>query len=140
MYGYSNDSKTGGQEVMAWQSMLGSAVGGEFQSWMQTGMRYERAKEADRIAKYNARILNQYARAEEQVMEYETAKMTKAARRLKAKQLALYGKSGAVVTEGTPLAVQAKQAGDIQMDILMQRRNRMIRAQQLRHQAYLMRF
>jgi hypothetical protein len=84
--------------------------------------------------RYNKKLLYQRAKMEEQAMERETELATKSGRRLKASQYASYAKSGAVPTSGTPLLAMVEQSGDMQRDILENRRNRMIQAAGYRHQ------
>jgi hypothetical protein len=84
--------------------------------------------------KYNKNLLYQQAKMQEQAMERETELATKQGRRLKASQYASYAKSGAVPTSGTPLLTMVEQSGEMQRDILENRRNRMIQAEGLRHQ------
>ena len=84
--------------------------------------------------KYNKNLLNRRAEMVEQQMRRETELATEQGRRIKASQYAAYSKSGAAPTSGTPLLVMVEQAGDIQRDILENRRNRMIEAAGLRHQ------
>jgi hypothetical protein len=86
-------------------------------------------------AEYNARIMKQRAVMVDQASASETARAHEGARKLKASQRAGFAKSGAMINSGTPLMVLAEQAGDMERDILEQRRNRMIEAQGLRSQA-----
>ena len=97
--------------------MLGSIMGGE----------------SERDAHmYNQRLYEQRAKAVEQTAASETKLMQERGRKFKATQEAGYAKSGAMIDSGTPLLVMAETAGDIQRDILEQRRNRTIQAQQMR--------
>ena len=66
--------------------------------------------------------------------------MRKDKERLQASQRAAYAKSGAVMTEGTPLLVMAEQAGMMELDILNQQRNRALEASALRSQVTLDRY
>lgn len=84
--------------------------------------------------KYNRDLLYQRAKMEEQAMRRETDIATKQGRQFKASQYAAFAKGGAVPTSGTPLLTMVEQAGDIQMDILQNRRNRLIQAEGYRHQ------
>ena len=88
-----------------------------------------------RTASYNARLLQQRAAQVEAVSEVEQTEMRKQKRRTAGAQRAAYGKSGAMITSGTPLLVMAEQASEMERDILEQKRNRLIEAQGLRHQA-----
>jgi hypothetical protein len=103
----------------------GLSAYGTYESGMQQRQAYE-AQEG---------MLRQRAEAVESAMGTETTKAHEQARKLKASQVAAYAKSGAEISSGTPLLVLAEQAGEMERDILEQRRNRMIQAQGLRHQA-----
>ena len=89
----------------------------------------------DKFSQYNANLLDQKAKLTKQVMESETGRSTDQARKLKAEQRVAYSASGAMTTSGTPLLVMAEQAGDMQKDILNERRNRMREIQALESQA-----
>jgi len=91
-----------------------------------------------KTAEYNARVMRQRAQMVEQASRSETTRAHKEARKLKATQQAGFAKSGAMLTSGTPLMVLAEQAGEMERDILEQRRNRMIEAQGLRSQAEML--
>jgi hypothetical protein len=84
--------------------------------------------------KYNRNLLYQKAKMEEQAANRETEMAVKQGRRLKASQYAAYSKSGAVPTSGTPLLTMVEQSGDMQRDILENRRNRLLQSEGLRHQ------
>lgn len=113
-------------------SMLGGGLGA-FGSYMG-GMADRRS------AEYNAAIMEQKAELSRQASERETEMMHDQGRRLKAEQVAAYGKSGAVLTSGTPLSVLAEQSAKMERDVLEQRRNRMIEQQQLKSQAEMLRY
>ena len=87
---------------------------------------------AMRQAEYNALLQRNKAQAIAYARRAETSRMTESARRAKASQRAIYSKTGAVITGDTPLFVMLEQAGDMQQDIMNQRRNRMIQEQQAR--------
>lgn len=112
---------------------------GAFLMVLGTGLdmfgKFQAGEEQYASAKHNATILNQRAKAVESASASETSRMHKEARGLKAEQLAAASKSGAAISEGTPLAVLAEQAGIMEMDIMEQRRTRAIEAQGLRSQA-----
>jgi hypothetical protein len=129
LYGLGNDCESGGEKIM-WGQMLmqGIAMGMDV---LGTEMSVEAQREAGR---YNKKLLYRRAEMTEQAMERETELATERGRRLKASQYATYAKSGAVPTSGTPLLTMVEQAGDIQRDILENRRNRQIEAAGLRHQ------
>lgn len=85
---------------------------------------------AMRQAEYNAQLQRNKAQSIAYARRAETSRMTASARRVKASQRAQYSKTGAVITGDTPLFVMLEQAGDMQQDIMNQRRNRMIQEQQ----------
>lgn len=103
-------------------SLLGAAV----------SARAQRAQgdAAMRQAEYNAQLQRNKAQAIAYARQAETRRMTASARRAMASQRAIYSKTGAVITGDTPLFVMLEQAGDMQQDIMNQRRNRMIQEQQ----------
>lgn len=101
---------------------------------------YKQGQAAEAAGRYNAKRLKQRAQLTEQAMESETRRSRDEARRLKASQLAGFAKSGARVDVGTPLLVMAEQAGDMERDILNQRRNRQIEIQGLRSGADMTKF
>jgi hypothetical protein len=113
-----------------WAQIIGKAVGGALNIF-GTEMSVKQQRETGRL---NQRLLYQQAELQEQAMERETEIATEQARRTKAAQYASYAKSGAMPTEGTPLLVMVEQSGEMQRDILENRRNRMIQAQGLRYQ------
>ena len=68
-------------------------------------------------AAYNAKLEeNEAARIEAETAE-EARRMHEEAEKMKARQRALFGKSGAVITSGTPLAVLGESAADLQQSI-----------------------
>jgi hypothetical protein len=89
---------------------------------------------------YNAALMDQRAQAVAMAAETERDMMTDRARKTKAEQVAAYGKSGAMLTSGTPLTVLAEQSAEMQYDINQQMRNRLVEQQQLRSQADMMRY
>ena len=114
--------------------MLGAAlaVGGTALSAFGS---YKAGKEQREARRAQSRLLKQKASMTEEVMGEETILMTERARKMKASQRAIAAKMGAEVGEGTPLMVLAEQAGEMQRDILEQRRTRMREALALRQQA-----
>ena len=94
-----------------------SAAGGTY-------AQHEQIKAEEDIADYNEAVSRQRADATAKAMETETSMANASARRLKAEQRAILSKTGALPTTGTPLLVMMEQAGNIEMDILMQRYNR----------------
>ena len=122
--------------------MLGAvlAVAGFAGSALGAAGTYLGGVQQEKMAKYNAAVMMQRAKATRQAMESETRLMAEGARRTTASQTAAYAKSGASISGGTPLLVLAEQAGKMQLDILEQRRNRMIEEQQYKSQAAMLRY
>jgi len=112
-----------------------SAAGSEFGGWMETWAGKEAGQAQLKATKRNAEVLRDRARMVEQQSARETELMVDESRRLQAEQKASFAASGATVGEGTSLLVMAEQAGKMQKDILVQRRNRAIEAMQMRNQA-----
>ena len=117
---------------------------GAFMAVLGAGMgaygKYQAGRAQNAAARYSAKIKGQQARLTEQEMESETTRSHEEARRLKGSQLAAFAKSGAQDSSGTPLLVMAEQAGEMEMDILEQRRNRMIEAEGLRSEAEMLKW
>jgi len=113
-------------------AFLGLAAAG---TGLEAFGQYQAGRQQQAMADYNARLLDQRAAATEQAMRIETEMGHEQARRMKAQQRAAYSASGAEITSGTPLLVMAEQSAIMERDILQQRRNRMIEAQQLRSEA-----
>ena len=93
---------------------------------------YSAGQNKKKVANYNQRVSNERAKSIEAAMSTQTSRGHKRARQLKASQLAAYQKSGAQLSSGTPLLVMAEQAGEIELDILQERRTSMVNAQQMR--------
>ena len=93
---------------------------------------YSVGESKKKVAKYNQRVSDSKAKSIDAAMSTRTSRGHERARQLKASQLAAYQKSGADVSGGTPLLVMAQQAGEIELDILQERRNSMVNAQQMR--------
>ena len=98
---------------------------------------YQSGQSQKAMANYNAKLARNEAIAKEQQSHAESLQMRKDKERLTASQRARYAKSGALMTEGTPLLVMAEQAGMMELDILNAHRNRSLEAQALRSQAKL---
>jgi hypothetical protein len=101
---------------------------------------YQSGQAQKGMANYNAKLAENEAAAKEQQAHFETLQMSKERDRALASQRAALGSSGAMVSEGTPLLLMAEQAGNFELDILMQQRNRALEASALRSQATLDRF
>lgn len=86
-------------------------------------------------AAYNARIEeNEAARIEAESAE-EARRMHEEAEKLKSRQRALMGKSGALMDTGSPLAVLGESAADLQMQINESHRTGYIKAAAHKQQA-----
>ncbi len=101
---------------------------------------YQSGQAQKGMANYNAKLAENEAIAKEQQSHFESLQMAKERDRALASQRAALGSSGAMVSEGTPLLLMAEQAGNFELDSLMQQRNRALEASALRSQATLDRF
>ena len=81
----------------------------------------QQGKTAKEIAKVNAQTLKNRAIREDQESRENASRMRIRNRQLQARQRALVAKSG-IIEEGSPLAVLASQAGDLEMAVLDERR------------------
>ena len=113
---------------MAWIA-VGLAVAGTAVSLYGQN---QASKAAEATGKYNAKLAENEAIAKEQQAHVESQQMQKDKERLAASQRAGFAKGGAVITEGTPLLLMAEQAGNAELDILNQQRNRAMEASGLR--------
>jgi hypothetical protein len=77
------------------------------------------AKGQQAVAEYNARVAEQQAKSIEQQTAYKQQLQSQEAARIASSQRAAMGASGAVISEGTPLMIQAKQAAQAELDQLM---------------------
>jgi len=78
----------------------------------------EEYKRKEELHKYNARVAEQDAKDAEMDGRDLANRQRGENARLQAKQRSLYGASGVVATTGTPLAVQAQTAGQLEMAAL----------------------
>lgn len=101
---------------------------------------YEAGQTRKSTANYNAKLAENEAIAIEQRVHAESRQLQKEKERLQAAQRAGFAKTGAVITEGTPLLLMAEQAGTIELDILNMQRTGAMRAQASRSEAELSRF
>ena len=99
--------------------------------------KYQSGQAQKAMADYNAKLAENEAIAKEQQAHAESLQMRKDKERLQASQRAGFAKSGAIITEGTPLLVMAEQAGIMELDILNAQRNRALESSALRSQATL---
>ena len=101
---------------------------------------YEAGQQAKATANYNAKLAENEAKAKEQQAHVESQQMQKQKERLIASQRAGFAKGGAVITEGTPLLLMAEQAGEAELDILQNQRNRAMEATALKSEASLQKY
>ena len=111
-------------------------VGGALTAYSQ----HEAGQAAKATANYNAKLAENEAKAKEQQAHVESQQMQKQKERLIAAQRAGFAKGGAVITEGTPLLLMAEQAGEAELDILNQQRNRAMEATSLKSEATLQKY
>jgi len=78
----------------------------------------EEYKRKEELHKYNARVAEQDAKDAEMDARDLANRQRGENARLQSKQRSLYGASGVVSTTGTPLAVQAQTAGQLEMATL----------------------
>lgn len=104
---------------MAWVATVAVVVGTAVSAYSQ----YQQGKAQKAMASYNKKLAENDAIAKMQETQAETARMRDQNRRLRAQQQAGYAKSGAVTTSGTPLLVQAEQAGLMELDVLQMQRS-----------------
>jgi hypothetical protein len=116
---------------------IGAAVGGLA---LTAYSQYEAGQSAKATANYNAKLAENEAKAKEQQAHVESRQMQKQKERLIAAQRAGFAKGGAVITEGTPLLLMAEQAGEAELDILQNQRNRAMEATALKSEASLQKY
>ena len=122
-YGMLQAGQAGAQDVFAQQAGL--------QGQQQVAMRQKA------IADYNARVAEQEAKAIEQSTRFRQRRHAEEASRYGSSLLAGLGASGAVVSEGAPLMIQARQAAEAELDSLMIGYEGQTRAARARSQARL---
>lgn len=107
--------------------------------WIGAGIgaasEWEAGEAKQAVRRHNRDLLLQGAEMTREAKSTETRRMRESAQRLKAEQTAGYAKSGAVISEGTPLITVVEQAGKMERDILEQRRNYEIAARGMEHEA-----
>jgi hypothetical protein len=101
---------------------------------------YQAGQAQEATANYNAKLAENEAKAKEQQAHVESLQMQKQKERLAASQRAGFAKGGSVITEGTPLLLMAEQAGQAELDILNNQRNRAMESTALRSEATLSKF
>lgn len=95
----------------------------------------QNAKHQAQMAEFNAKLAENESIAEQQFMAAETERMRSEKQKALARKKALYGKTGAVISEGTPLLVLAEQAGEMELDIITRQADSYRRQQALGHEA-----
>ena len=83
---------------------------------------YSAGKSQKAMADYNAQLAENEAIEKRQQTQADIESMRIQKDKMKSRQRAQYAKTGAVVTEGTPLLAQAEEAGLMELDILNRRR------------------
>jgi hypothetical protein len=114
-----------------WVATAAVVVGGALTAYSQ----HQAGQAAKATGKYNAKLAENEAIAAEQQSHVESQQMQKNKERLIASQRAGFAKGGAVITEGTPLLLMAEQAGNAELDILQNQRNRAMQGTSLLSQA-----
>ena len=101
---------------------------------------YQSGQTQKAMSDYNAKLAENEAIAKEQAATAEAQRMRTEKEKVLARQRAAYAKSGAVITEGTPLLTMAEQAGLMELDIMNMQRTGAMSAQASKSQAALDRF
>ena len=118
---------------MAWIATAAVVIGGSMQAYGQ----YQAGQAAQDVANYNAKLAENEAIAREQATRSETERIRSEKEKMTARQRAGYAKTGAVITEGTPLLAVAEEAGLMELDILQAQRTGMLQAGASRSQAVI---
>ena len=95
-----------------------SAVGAGVSAYGQ----YQAGQSQKAMANYNAKLAENEAIAKQQQTVAETERMRAQKKRMMSAQRATAGKTGAMISGGTPLLVMAEEAGLMELDILNMRR------------------
>lgn len=121
---------------MSWVATSVAIVGAAVSAYgiYQSGQAQKEASE------YNAKLAENEALAKEQQIRSETERMRKEKEKATAAQRASYAKSGAVITEGTPLLTMAEEAGLMELDILQMQRSGKMGVESSLSQASMSRF
>ena len=99
--------------------------------------RQQDARSQQAIARYNAQVAENEARSIEIATLYRQRRHAREAQRRGSSLLAALGASGAVPSEGAPLELQATQAAEDELDIMLLGHEAQIRAERARSQARL---
>lgn len=113
--------------------LVASAVGGGVAAYSS----YQQGKAQQRLNNYNAAVNDQAALDRERDARVAANAQRAQAQRLMARQRALWAKAGVVGSAGTPLLVQAEQAGQLELGALETERTGNVQAGQLRQQAVI---
>lgn len=97
------------------------AVTGGLGVAMSAASSIQQGKQQKAMSEYNAAVARQEAEAIKEATAYEELRQKEQAKKLRGRQLALYGKSG-VLMEGTPLEVMEETAAQAELDTLAIRR------------------
>lgn len=97
---------------------------------------YQEGQQQAALAEYNAEVMKQQARQEEEAAKIEALRMQKEKDRFLATQRAAYSASGFTL-EGSPMEVMANTAGQFEYDIALNTYNRQLKVWQARSQAGL---
>jgi len=100
---------------------------------------YQQGQQEAAIAGYNAEVMKQQARQEEEAAKVEAIRMQHEKDRFLATQRAAYSASGFTL-EGSPMEVMANTAGQFEYDIALNTYSRQLRAWQSRSQAGLYKY
>jgi len=108
--------------------VVASALGGA--SAVQEGRNADAmSKSEQKWHDYNAEVERRNAKAALDAGEYETTQQRRQSKQLLTRQKAIFAKAG-IEPAGSALAIQEDTAGQLELDIMMNRRNRMIESQQ----------
>lgn len=95
------------------------------------------AKAQQAVSEYNARVAEQQAKAEEQAAAFRSRRQAEDAAGYQSSLQAAIGASGVVSTEGAPLLIQARQAGESELENLLIGYEGQLGADRARSQAQL---
>jgi hypothetical protein len=101
---------------------------------------YQAGQSQKAMTKYNADLAENEAIAQEQATAAETERMRSQKKRQMSAQRAAASKTGAVISEGTPLLVMAEEAGLMELDIMNMQRTGAMQAQASRSEAKLQKY
>lgn len=120
-----------GIETMAVAALTLAAVGGGASAYMS----YDQGRAQKAMNDRNAQIADQAALDKQRDSRIIANAQRQRNRTLMSKQRAMLAKSGVLAETGSPLALQAKQAGELELAALDAERSGNVEAAQLREQA-----